>query len=374
MYTTCLFCHGDLGSNEAIEPFPVGTRLAFDAARGRLWVVCRACERWNLTPLEERWEAIEECERRYRDVRTRVSTDNIGLARLRDGLELVRIGQPLRPEMAAWRYGDQFGRRRVRTAMALGGSALLVGAGFAVGPVLAGAVGMGYLVPIFFAQDIVSGVFKRLRGADDEDTEDGTWHVTLGSGERIGVSNADTRLMQLLPDGDSARLLVVVSERERLVGRDRVLDRTRHTRELRGADIARIAGPLLPGVNQLTGSGRQVQDAVRALEEAPSIEALFAQAAREGERRYEGNVVRQLRQRGAFANVPAPLRLAMEMAAHEEQERRAMEGELAELEQAWRDAEEIAGIADGMFVPDEVARSMTRLKGQSGDTRGGSAP
>jgi hypothetical protein len=112
MYTTCLFCNGELGRNECIEHFPVGRRLAFDAARGRLWVVCRRCERWNLTPLEERWEAIEECEREFAGTRLRVSTDQIGLARLKEGLELVRIGEPQRPEMAAWRYGDQFGRRR----------------------------------------------------------------------------------------------------------------------------------------------------------------------------------------------------------------------------------------------------------------------
>ncbi len=50
----------------AIEHFPVGRRLAFDAAKGRLWVVCHHCGRWNLSPLEERWEAIEECERLFR--------------------------------------------------------------------------------------------------------------------------------------------------------------------------------------------------------------------------------------------------------------------------------------------------------------------
>lgn len=65
MYRNCIYCAGDLGSNEIIEEFPVGRRPAFDGARGRLWVVCRRCERWNLSPLEIRWEAIEECERRY---------------------------------------------------------------------------------------------------------------------------------------------------------------------------------------------------------------------------------------------------------------------------------------------------------------------
>jgi hypothetical protein len=39
------------------------------------------------------------------------------------------------------------------------------------------------------------------------------------------------------------------------------------------------------------------------------------------------------------------------MALHEEQERRALEGELAILETAWREAEEIAGIADNLLVP-----------------------
>ena len=61
-----MFCHRPLGANQVIEHFPVGRRLAFDAERGRLWVVCRKCERWNLTPLEERWEAVETCERLFR--------------------------------------------------------------------------------------------------------------------------------------------------------------------------------------------------------------------------------------------------------------------------------------------------------------------
>ena len=121
MYSTCLFCQRDLGKSDAIEQFPVGRRLAFDPAKGRLWVVCRKCERWNLTPLEERWEAIEECERAYRGTTLRVSTAHIGLARLKEGMELVRIGAPQRPETAAWRYGDQFGRRRRRKYTILAG-------------------------------------------------------------------------------------------------------------------------------------------------------------------------------------------------------------------------------------------------------------
>ena len=55
MYRSCIFCSSALGANEAIETFPVGRQVAFDAWKGRLWVVCPVCARWNLAPIEERW-------------------------------------------------------------------------------------------------------------------------------------------------------------------------------------------------------------------------------------------------------------------------------------------------------------------------------
>ena len=147
MYSTCIFCQKSLGSNEVIESFPIGRRLAFDSAKGRLWAVCRHCERWNLSPLETRWESTEECERAFSETRLRVSTDNIGLARLPEGLELVRLGNPLREEFAAWRYGDQFGRRRRRAivvgaAVAAAGGAIIIG-GAAAGITMGGG-GYGF--------------------------------------------------------------------------------------------------------------------------------------------------------------------------------------------------------------------------------------
>ncbi len=49
------------------------------------------------------------------------------------------------------------------------------------------------------------------------------------------------------------------------------------------------------------------------------------------------------------------------MALHEEAERRALEGELATLEAAWKDAEEVAAIADNLFVPSKVQELMSRF-------------
>jgi hypothetical protein len=54
--------------------------------------------------------------------------------------------------------------------------------------------------------------------------------------------------------------------------------------------------------------------------------------------------------RTPLPRLPLVDRLALEMAANEDTERRALEGELAVLEAAWRQAEEIAAIADGMFM------------------------
>ena len=146
MYSTCLICNQSLGANETIEHFPVGDRLAFDAKKGRLWVVCHHCGRWNLSPIEERWEAIEECERSFRGTLVRVSTDNIGLAKMADATELIRIGTPLRPEFAAWRYGQNFGKRRRQTHVIAGaGLAAAAVAGIVFGPALAPALATGAL-------------------------------------------------------------------------------------------------------------------------------------------------------------------------------------------------------------------------------------
>ena len=65
-------------------------------------------------------------------------------------------------------------------------------------------------------------------------------------------------------------------------------------------------------------------------------------------------LLRFLAKQGSLAELNVEQLLALEMAAHEDAERRALEGELHELELAWRDAEEIAGIADDMFLPSTI--------------------
>ena len=46
-----------------------------------------------------------------------------------------------------------------------------------------------------------------------------------------------------------------------------------------------------------------------------------------------------------------------------------MAGELALLEAAWRDAEEIAAIADDLFLPADVPASLARLRARASKPR-----
>jgi hypothetical protein len=331
MYSTCLFCHADLGTNEAIERFPLGRRLAFDAVHGRLWVVCSKCKGWNLTPLEERWEAIEDCERLYRDTRLRVSTDQIGLAKLREGLELVRIGSPQRPEFAAWRYGERLILRRRKTMVQ-------VGAGLTVlGGVVAGglAVGAGFGGAWWGVSRLVSSI---VNGSPDKIIT----RLPDEGGRLATVRRKHLKHAKLVTAGDEWQL--------RVPGRIAKGDAGKRTLILHGREALEVATRILPSVNRFGGKASDVQEAVEMLEEQPDPQRLFAEVARSR----TGNLV----------DCAPELRLALEMAAHEDAERRALEGELAELEAAWRDAEEIAAISDNMFLPAGVQQWLDRARGK----------
>ena len=355
MYSTCLFCHRDLGRNEAIESFPVGRRLAFDAVRGRLWVVCARCGRWNLTPLEERWDAIEEAERAFRGTRLRISTDQIGLARLPEGLELIRIGEPHRPEMAAWRYGDQFGRRRRR---AIVGSVLGVGA--------VGAAAVWGLPAIGLSGGLASMVYHA--GVQYYVRRHVLARVRIGSGDsarvvRLTHHNAAQATLSRLGGDEWSLRTSHLDDGGRLrwsmdVGLEWVGDRAL---VLTGADARQVAARILPLLNGFAGRSGEVSDAVRLLGDAGSVDRLFAEASVAPSRR-AASQWRASPTPGLLAGLPAAARLALEMATHEASERRAMEGELADLALAWRDAEEIAAIADDLLIPASVTDALDRLR------------
>lgn len=348
MFRRCISCQADLGSNEALERFPVGRRLAFDAAKGRLWVVCSRCAQWNLSPLEERWEAIEEAEQLFRDSRKRVSTDEIGMARMADGTDLVRIGEPQRPELAAWRYGERFKQRYVRHILLATGGGIALG-GLALGGALAGALSYGsYQLGSFLVRGTV-GAYRRLRVVarfQDDDNEERIVSLAHVRRARIvradgaNVENAWPWALQIPSAADDepwgSRLTTSVQKAEVTV--------------LKHGEALRLAAALLPHVNRRGGKSDDVKQAVRQLEGGEDFHSLALAAssvATASTRKMRRGEARE----GELVHLPASIRLALEMALHEEDERRWLEGELYELEQRWREAEVIAGIADALLVP-----------------------
>lgn len=90
----------------------MGRRVAYDRERGRLWLICSTCKHWSLTPIEDRWEALEELEKLTTDkARLLSQTDNIALLRV-GPLEVVRVGKAQLTEEAWWRYGRELASRR----------------------------------------------------------------------------------------------------------------------------------------------------------------------------------------------------------------------------------------------------------------------
>jgi hypothetical protein len=141
-----------------------------------------------------------------------------------------------------------------------------------------------------------------------------------------------------------------------------------------GRDALRVAGTLMPHVNRFGGDQKTVQTAVRALDDAGGADAylerltnqlphaLFTGMPDKPGRRVSS---RNIKYTTGLFGLGGPESLALEMALHEESEMRALQGELAELESAWRAAEEIAAIADTVLAPRSIQDAFNKLRGRS---------
>lgn len=370
MYTTCITCHDQLGANEEIEIFPVGVRLAFDAARGRLWVVCPHCGRWNLTPLEERWEAIEACERAFRSAHVRVSTGEIGLARLGEGFELIRVGRPIAEEIAAWRYGSRLPAPSARRSMRLA----RLHAGLLEG-LERGARRAGLGRPHWLRLAAEPTMWWRM----SQQPERIVHAVEIGGEGRRLVRHRHLTTAELLRPQRSELWKLVVHHEAGVL-------------ELSSDRGLHVVGKMLAVLNGSHAPPDRVRSALRRLEDAGDPDSYFARIATLALRTAWGRspdaprdlatlpsgisgmeqlalrlTSRSFWARGGLGSAQRTLlhrlspedRLALEMAANEDAERRALEGELAALRAAWAEAEEIAAIADTMF--DERRAAIARL-------------
>lgn len=350
MYRNCIFCSAAFGTNDVLETFPVGSQLAFDGERGRLWTVCPACARWNLAPIEERWEAVEDAERLFRDARLRVQSENVGLARLPDGTRLVRVGRVVGNELAAWRYGTQLLRRRRRHLVLAGAS------------VAAGLVTFGGATALGISFGVVWGVGTAIDGKlkqrivhriepdqGDADSDGG------GSRSPVIVRRWHLRGMSLECGADGQVQVLIRDASRKNPGWRGDVDRTSGDLEVVSGDDARaLLSRAMVHVNSKGATEATLTEANRLLGEAGSAERILRDAAVGGAAlgKRAGHDPRLLMGPGA---------LAFEMALNETAERRALEGELAALEAAWREAEEIAGIADSLPGSATINRLLDRI-------------
>ena len=351
MYRNCIFCSAEFGTNDVLESFPVGQRLAFDAWRGRLWAVCPRCARWNLSPIEERWEAVEAAEKLFRDARMRVQSENVGMARLPDGTRLIRVGQAVPGELAAWRYGTQLLQRRKRYLIATGASVAAVvglyGGISAVSGGFLGFIGVSQWFQRHRAQKIVHRVSK-LEDPDGRGLIIRRWHID-------GMSLHPTSAERIL------EVQVRDAHREKPDERRRGLFSSRPVESGSGDIIALSGEPArallsraMIYVNKAGASRRSLEEANRILVDAGSATILLRDAA-------SGGAALGKKAGDDLGVLEGPGALAFEMALNEESERRALEGELAALEAAWREAEEIAAIADALPGEAMLNRVLDKL-------------
>ncbi|MEO5799457.1 MAG: hypothetical protein ABIZ70_09815 [Gemmatimonadales bacterium] len=334
MYSTCLYCTHDLGANTVIETLPVGRRIAFDAAQGRLWVVCRHCAKWNLVPFDTRLESIDAGERLFRDTRVRFSTDNIGIARLKEGLELVRVGPALRPEFAAWRYGDQFGARRKRAMFALAGVSA-IGAGIAVG----GAVlGVGTMVAAQLGPHLWKGLNYAVRGRKV------VVRVPKESGTPLELTRSEAEaahFVWLKEGGWAIRTTLRSGGLEENTRKNSPVE-GRHL--ITGSDAEWLLAGILASTNEFAGTRSDVHEAVQLLESRTDLADLI-------------DVVKapsKFTRIKPVKALPKTWRVATEMALHEQSEREALAGELALLEWQWKEADRLAKISDALALPESL--------------------
>ena len=147
-------------------------------------------------------------------------------------------------------------------------------------------------------------------------------------------------------------------------GRPKELKGQRETMIVHGPEAIGLAGQLMAHANRRGGAAWAVRKAVARIEDAGHPEAFLPKAAEAALRDLRQSKKREWSPKkiekmgkplpGSLAGLKVDMRLAIEMATHEQAEREALEGELKELEARWREAEEIARIADNLFVPESV--------------------
>lgn len=355
MYTHCLRCSRSLGRNSELANLPIGRCIAFDRDKGRVWVICTRCRQWNLLPLDERWEALEEAERIATAAESRVEAGRIGLARTADSLELLRATGLPDADIANWRYGRRLQQRRSLLWWIAGASMVLA-------VVLGARAGLASGSRAF---GIYAGLFAALWFGLVWRDPPRLWMKIV---PEIGISE---RVWQW-------QLSHIRFERSSPAAPPSlVVPRRNGELHLQGPFAAAFLASFFPRVNGLDCSGASIDRAVARVAEAErkfDREPLKPHRKR-GRPRMSTEAapasVRPLRpwERLAVGCLGQPLlaqdpeqRLALEMAVTEEVESLQLSRRATAALSEWPEQEEIAAIADDLLIPESIRERLAEAK------------
>jgi hypothetical protein len=333
MFRSCGFCNAAFDGDGGPSGLGVGRRLAFDEWKGRLWVVCPRCSRWNLTPFDDRLERIEALARVASQGRIAASTEQVALIRWQR-YDLVRVGKPPRVELATWRYGERLrNRQRERMKVVVPLTIAAIGVGIAANV----AAGGGFGVIVWNIHRIADGIYLRIVGGRKVTLVETP--ICAHCGTLMQLRARHVQHARVVPDRHADMAVVLSCPRCRREGA-----------QLTGHDAIQALRQGLTYLNLARGGRRKAEDAAREVDGVGGPDQLVREIAR------RELTLRALRpERG----------LALEMAVDER-------AEVEELERQWKEAEEIADIADGtLSTSTEIEERLRSLKNRDGDQPSG---
>lgn len=311
--TRCLSCYAAFPANDVLEALRVGVCVAFDPARGRLWVVCRHCTRWTLVPIECRWEAIDELERLCRDrARLLRRGENVALHAL-PGLDIIRVGRAGLHEESWWRYGEALLTRAERArAVARRGKVIDT----VLMLLLTG-------LPIWGLSDPAAWIDRARRGRFGRAAWRGTT-ACVGCGA----------VLRVLPFADRNELIVerAGAQLELVYTCATCADSPDAGHHWKGVEAEHVLRRVLAYENFAGASAEQVTGAIQLIDAHRAPERLVGHIADA---------------RLAVGQLSEDAVLAAEIALNADLEARLLETEIDALEYRWRQEEQLAAIIDG---------------------------
>lgn len=357
MYSHCIRCERSLGRNAEIRHLAVGRRIAFDTSKGRLWVICRHCDQWNLVPIEERWEAVEECDRTATTAEATASSTKVGIARTETGLELLRVGGVDQSDIANWRYGRRLVQRQrllfwlaasfVALAISLGVRATFETGSLDIG-IYSALVALAWLASVWRNPPRLAPILVRI------------------DRERIWIWPWQVDEIYIDADDDGAPPAVILPGRT--------------ARRLVGLEAARFLSALLPKLNGADCATASVHAAAKRVAHFEKQERSHADSIERRRKAKDGKARRDRvlqpwerlaasDDRVSLVRITPERRLALEMAVTEEIEQQELTQDAEVVGEDWTEQENIAAIADDLVVPPEVEERLREARANRTNAR-----